>query len=474
MKEKTIFWVLLGLLIVIRLLFPGDVPWINDESILIYNAFISNHHNAYPVYGLIGSMGIPYGPLPIWIYKFLLSFSQDLILIVLLKTSISVLISFLSLYFIAKTLKLTPFPLLIPFVSPYIFFYDRLLWDNCFLIPASSILLLSLVKFIDTHRLFWFAISLYTIVCLVHIHLMSLLIVIPFFIYLALFEREWLSKHWKNSLLVLAVFLCFLIPYSIIISSSTVAGTKIPTGNSWYNWFNPVRFFSFWGFDHYFVPEMLTKNTGIHGRIYTLLRFLSGIGFVFFITGFIKIFTILWTKSLKKIELTTEEKFLSYCTITVLSSILWFTISRIAVHPHYNNAICLVYLFFIYFYLNLYWKNKIIRCFFWVYFVSMLLLLISFSYFIHSSGGTRTDHYGTTLKDQINIIKQINSYDPKIPIYVDVDNFNKYPHSFQVLQFLYNKPEGPKKDGPIKRINVVYRDKNSTGWIALDTSSPTK
>ena len=268
MKEKITFWILFGILIVVTLLYPGDVPWINDGPKLIYNAYISNLHNTFPTSGLIGSLGIPYGPLPVWIYKFLLLISKNLILIVLLKASATLIIVFLSLYFIVKTLNLPIYVMLIPFISPYLYFYARSIWDNCFLIPVSAIFLLTLIKFINTHRLFWFVISFCAIFCLIHIHLMSLLIIIPFFIYLIIFEGKWLLEHWQKAAIVFSIFLCSLLPYLIIILTKSVHVLIVPEICTWHNWMSPMTFFSFWGFDNYFVPEMLTKDYIIPKGLY--------------------------------------------------------------------------------------------------------------------------------------------------------------------------------------------------------------
>jgi hypothetical protein len=98
----------------------------------------------------------------------------------------------------------------------------------------------------------------------------------------------------------------------------------------------------------------------------------------------------------------------------------------------------------------------------------MLILLISFIFYIHTSGGNRTIHYGPTLRNQINIVSRVNSFNPKSPVYVDVDNLKMFPHSLRTLQFLYGKPEELRKDYPVKRLNITYKNKDKTGWIVLD------
>ena len=467
---KSVFWILAGVLIVITLLFPGDAPWINDEPILIYTAFTYNQQGIFPGHGIYGSIGIPYGPLPIWFYKCLLFFSKDLIFIVFLKALLTLSVVFLSLYFIAKKLNLSTYPLLLPLASPYLYLYSRTLWDICFLIPISILLMLCLVKLIDTHRLSWFSACLFSMVCLIHIHLISMLIVIPFFIFLILFEWKWLLKHLKNLSLLIIVFLCSLIPYAKLVLTKSAVSMESSMTDTWYNWLAPVKIFSFWGFDNYFAPEMLTKDYVLPGDLYILLKYLTGLAFVFFVIGFIIITLNLWTKIRKKMALTTEENFSAFCLITIVFSILFFIASRISFHPQYSNIVCFAYFFIIYSCLKLYWQNKIVRCAFWAYFLSMLFLLISFSFYIHMAGGNRGIHYGATLKNQIAIVNQINSFHSKSPIYAYVDNLKMFPHEFHALQALYGKSDELRQNNPLKKIKVVYKNNDKTGWLTLDIS----
>jgi hypothetical protein len=98
---KSVFWIFAGVLIAITLLFPGDAPWINDEPILTYMAFTSNQQGISPSHGMYGSIGTPYGPLPIWFYKCFLFFSKDLIFITLLKALLTLFV-FVFAHFVGR------------------------------------------------------------------------------------------------------------------------------------------------------------------------------------------------------------------------------------------------------------------------------------------------------------------------------------------------------------------------------------
>ena len=63
---------LLGLLAagwLLTAVWPGDIPFINDEPRFIYKALRANQRAELEGTGLVGSLGIPYGPLPVWMYQ---------------------------------------------------------------------------------------------------------------------------------------------------------------------------------------------------------------------------------------------------------------------------------------------------------------------------------------------------------------------------------------------------------------------
>ena len=206
-KYNTFYWLLAIGGILFTLLFPGDAPWINDDAKFIYTALIANQQGTLAEHPLIGTFGTPYGPLAIWFYQFVLLISKDLVMIVVIKSIITLLILFFPLYRLSKELSLSPYPILILFFSPYLFFYTRLIWDNCFLVPLSALLLFTVVKFTLSHSLRWFATMLIAIWLLLHIHLMPILILIPLVVFILLFECRWIKKEFKKVLICISIFI---------------------------------------------------------------------------------------------------------------------------------------------------------------------------------------------------------------------------------------------------------------------------
>ena len=70
----------------IPLVWPADAPWINDEPVLLAQAWDAVHQGAIPTHGLgNGSLGLSYGPVPIWLYSVALLFTSNLTAVILFR-----------------------------------------------------------------------------------------------------------------------------------------------------------------------------------------------------------------------------------------------------------------------------------------------------------------------------------------------------------------------------------------------------
>ena len=92
------------------LLFPGDVPFINDEALLINNALTANERGELAPKGLMGTVGIQYGPVPTWLYQAALLATQDLATVSLLKNLIGIILLLAAMTGLARELGLTRLP----------------------------------------------------------------------------------------------------------------------------------------------------------------------------------------------------------------------------------------------------------------------------------------------------------------------------------------------------------------------------
>ena len=136
------------LLLVLRFLYLGDVPFINDEPAL--QLLLEKHaaEGSVPSYGLYGSQPIPYGPSALWLYAALRIISTNSIFLFAAFAFLQTL-ALVFLYFAIRSFfsaKSAAWSVLLAASSPYLFFYSRLLWDNNLLVLLSAALLWLLSK----------------------------------------------------------------------------------------------------------------------------------------------------------------------------------------------------------------------------------------------------------------------------------------------------------------------------------------
>src|SRR5262245_50441180 len=102
------------------LLYPADVPWINDEPALLAMALHANQTGELPTHGLMGSVGVPYGPAPLWLYMAALGVTHDLVAIVVLRVLFFVLLTGAAIVWLARTCRrLDPLVGVLALLSPY-------------------------------------------------------------------------------------------------------------------------------------------------------------------------------------------------------------------------------------------------------------------------------------------------------------------------------------------------------------------
>lgn len=131
--------------LLIRFFAPGLASFINDEPNLQLIITRSLAKGSLPYLGLSGSQPIPYGPTPAWIYAFLRLISDNFYFM----WNCHLIAQVASFLIVARVLvrryklKNALLPVLLMTLSPFLFYYSRLLWDNTWLIVFSSLILLA-------------------------------------------------------------------------------------------------------------------------------------------------------------------------------------------------------------------------------------------------------------------------------------------------------------------------------------------
>jgi hypothetical protein len=191
---------LLVLALVPVLLFPGDAPFINDEPQLLLSALSANHARTLASSGLWGSNGIPYGPVPTWIYQVLLVVTRDPVVLVTLHAALMASAIALALYWLGRTTGLWPWFAFALVASPYLWQYERLLWDNTFNLAFTALALASYSAFLVRGSRLALATTATLLVAAVLVHAMALAFVVPMAAHILVFARRAL---WRNAWLAL-------------------------------------------------------------------------------------------------------------------------------------------------------------------------------------------------------------------------------------------------------------------------------
>lgn len=476
-KKNTgyIFWITGLILFLAAVWWPGDAPWINDEPVLISNALAANHNGKLAGHGLQGSFGATYGPVPTWIYQVLLGFTHDLVLISLLKNSLSFIILFVCLFLISKKLGIIRQPILLIFVSPYICFYGRILWDNCFLIPVSALLILFFILFSFKRSICYFFILVFLSIILIHIHLMAVLLICPFAAMMLVFEWRWFKNHPFSVLAGIVAFSLSCLPY-IMTAASHIhqeGQFKASVAASIFNSLAGAKFFSFIGFADYFLPEIYSPEFMLPFPVTFILCIVSGFSYVFFLVGIIgTVNTVkrLFKRGAKLSKYSALDKLSISCGVCIAVNLIFFAVTRHMHHPHYFNAVWLPYFFFLWQGTGIILSHEKAAYSYRIYFAGMAAMFICTLFFIHTNGGNRMPYYGATLANQIKVAKRIAGFSPGSRLIINVRNYLLFPHGLNTLLKLYtpiNLEMGKSRSEGL--LEIIYRDPDwaHTGWIEM-------
>ena len=132
----------------IPLVWPGDVPFINDEPQLIASAVRANREGRLAPVGLLGTYGFSYGPAPTWVYQALTPVTRDLVGIAALHILLMSAATAGAIWWLGRSLRLWIWFAPLPLLSPYYWFYARVLWDNPFLLPLGALALAGYAAFL--------------------------------------------------------------------------------------------------------------------------------------------------------------------------------------------------------------------------------------------------------------------------------------------------------------------------------------
>lgn len=351
MSSVAVRWItIIGILgaVLSWLLFPLDISWVSDTSVLISIALQKNAEGTLATCGLgAGSGGIFYGPLPIWFYQAVLAVTRDLAWVVWIKVAVCGAFTVLPCIYLVRALNLPLQTMWLLTASPFLYLYTRSLWDNVMLIPLSALLLAAFVRFLKSRDSFALGAVILSTILMVQIHLLSLFLTLPvlcFCLWEVKTNRDRVVHNLKWAAAATVVGVCLSYPYLHDILSHDLG--KRSHGPS-------QIFASLWhvlSASRFFSPSTLLalaapKWLGVFPLVIAValgwgLLTLSGWGM------WVEAKLLRWKRARR--EAFTLENKLSACFFCVMA-ITWVGLSvmRVGVHPHYWNATWFIPLYFI-------------------------------------------------------------------------------------------------------------------------------
>lgn len=478
MRDSSSRWAAAALAALI-LLFPGDIPWINDEPTLLGMAFDANAAGRPGLLGLQGTVGLRYGPIPLWIYQTLLLLTHDLVLIGTLKTLLSLLVFAWVFLRLARILRLPPAFLLLVFASPFIHHFVRLLWDGSLSFVMAPVLILAAVESIRLRQARWLA--LYTLMAsmLVNSHPRSVFMIGALYLVILLGRRrDWL-RQWAKVTAILGLGALSLVPYTLYMTQAIALGERHheATGANLLNLLLGARYLSGVGYISHFLPEMLRPEAALLPPL--LLRALvlvSALAFLGFAHGLLLGLRGILAAVRTRRDWTLHDFTALMLLLAILLNLTYYLVGRQAFFHHYLLETWFCYGYFVWRSLGALrdWRPRLGAWLIAIQITTLLLLLVAVKAFIHVNGGTRTPRYGATLENQMQVVHDLLQYriDPAHPPEITVRNYQRYDALDPLVRIMIadHRPAGDPSDRPVRKLVIRYLhpDKPYDGHITLD------
>lgn len=407
--------VLLGLL---RLVFPGDVPFIADEPLIMERVLDDLESGTVASVGLQGTRGVAYGPVPAAFYGSVLAVTSDLRLVAVAKIVTVTLLSGWALLLLGRVLPAVSLPLAaFAFLSPYLWFYARDLWDNSFAIPFSAMLLASYAHFHASDRMRWLASAgLFAVLC-ASTHFMTLPLVMAVAIHFLLLHGRRLLTSRAFALRVSAIgAACALVmlPYLSQLSPAS-AGSLLwsPSPRALLFALDGFRTFTLVGFD-YVIGPWQAGGTGLPLRLLSAFTYVVGAWGVVLLNRQLRAGGV-WRAAGGSPEgggpEAPRDAASAVAGVVALTLVLFVIVAngkRLVEHPHYYSGVWIAFFLLWWMGMSDLLRRAWARRIFYVQSGAMAVFLVALVVWIHQNRGTRSLHYGPTLGNQMAVARELD------------------------------------------------------------------
>jgi hypothetical protein len=404
---------------------------------LIINAVHANTARHLAEAGLPGTFGFTYGPLPTWIYQALTAITHDLVTLTVLHAVLIMTATAVALLWLSRSLRLWPWFVIVPLLSPYLWFYARLLWDNPFLIPIGAFAIAGYAAHLTSDSVWGLRIAIAAMIGVALIHLMSVALIVPLSLHMLAVRRGRLwTYRWSVAIVVLAGII-FAFPYWRLLalhggpvrvsgaSDLSLDGLMLPLLDA--------RLLSAHQLDYFFGPGPVA------GSPFAIAGAVSGAVYVMAWTGMALAAWQTW-RAIQTRQWTPRTHIAAILLGTLACQAIIGGLSGKFEHPQYSNgtwiaSVLLAWLaadFIVTRRSGLRWAAIAATA---LTAVALFVATITVEERLHYTHGTR-EIYGPTIANQQRVARMLAQFPTDAHVDVSIDLYQRYPHVLTVLREL--------------------------------------
>jgi hypothetical protein len=452
----------LAIAVALPLVWPGDVPFINDEPMLIVHAADANAAGHLAQMGLMGTFGFIYGPLPTWLYQALLLVRSDLLDVAWMHALVMAGVTGAALWWLSRSLGLWAWFAPLPLLSPYFWFYARALWDNPLMIPLGALTVAGYAAYLASRSSFGLRLSIAAAAAIPLVHLMGVALVVPLAAHMVLVRGRGLLAHWRSIVAIVVGWLVLAWPYASYLSAAR--GDSPPVAFDVRGWLFPLsggQLLSAEGLQYFYGPAVVA------GPMLRATSLVSLLAYVLVWVGMlVAAGMVVWAARSRAWTARTHIALVVLGALACQSVI--HGISARFEHPHYHNGAWIAFVLLAWFAVDACvrrgpvwrWTGIAATC---ALAVALVIAAGTVAVRLHSNAGTR-EVYGPTLENQVAIAQALSHYAPTSDVQVFIDLYRRYPHTLAVLRQLHPSENG----APERALDIRYRSiRAESGAIVL-------